>query len=221
MRTNISYSAIRVLLWLVLVGGIFSLGACGSVPQSGTSSSNTPQTKSSATATATSRITPAPTPTTPIAPTPTRTATPEGVMSNQVKVTTDKLQYATNETVTIIVSNGLSHNIFISPYQTNCTPILLEKQGGTTWMPQNPCYRVQAAALLQLRAESVTMYQLAPAFRPYPGGGSGISKIFLPPSIQHSWQPGTYRASISYTLQPDPDTIQGGTRVYSSVISVT
>ena len=97
MRTNISYSAIRVLLWLVLVGGIFSLGACGSVPQSGTSSSNTPQTKSSATtASATSRITPASTPTTPIAPTPTHTATPEGVMSNQVKVTTDKLQYSTN-----------------------------------------------------------------------------------------------------------------------------
>jgi len=184
----------RVVVLLLLIGGVFGLGACGSASQATTTSAQTP-----AKATTSVQI-PAK-----------ATSTPGVNMPTQVKVITDKLQYVSNETLTVTVKNGLSSSIFIASYQTNCTPLLLEgKAADNTWMPKNLCYRAQSASLLQLKPGAEMVYRLTPTFR-HPGT-----------TIRSTvWGVGMYRVSISYMLAPDADTVQGGIKVYAQNVMMT
>lgn len=117
--------------------------------------------------------------------------------------------FGVKDMITATILNGLSQPIYISTYHTNCTPLILEKETDTTWVPQGNCLKVQSAPnpFMQLESGSITQQQL----RPFSGATGSISD---------AWQSGTYRITISYTTILDPDSIQGGILVRSGTFSI-
>jgi hypothetical protein len=116
-----------------------------------------------------------------------------------VKVTTDSPQYATNESITVLITNGLSASIYASAYYTQCTPVQLQIRSATTWNMIGRCPESTQSALV-IQSGSAKSLVLRPSI------GSMRSRV-------HSgtkWATGTYRISFNYTLQPDPDSSRGG-----------
>jgi hypothetical protein len=116
-----------------------------------------------------------------------------------VKVTTDTTQYATNESITVLITNGLSTSIYTSAYYTQCTPVQLQIRNATTWNVIGRCPESTQSALV-IQSGSSKSFVLRPSI------GSMRSRV-------HSgarWAVGTYRIAFNYTLQPDPDSSRGG-----------
>ncbi len=119
---------------------------------------------------------------------------PTTPQTNTIHVTTSKLSYSNKDMIMVTITNNSAHNIYFSPYYTNCTPVQLQTQGQTGWALVGSCpERTQTTQVLQPGASMI--FQLRPTAR----GG------FRPGPVE-AWSSGIYRIFFSYTVEPDPDT---------------
>jgi hypothetical protein len=126
----------------------------------------------------------------------------------QVTLTTDKTQYHPSDSITVTIKNNLAHTIYVNARYYNCSPVQVEKQSTTGWIPQGHCTRIQANTPLRLQAGAQITQQLPP--------GVGTTR----PVANATWGPGTYRISFSYHMSYDPDTVGGGTSVLSPMFNI-
>lgn len=174
------------------------LAACGSNEQTAHTrlGNSTPTPSVHATVSPTVQSTPPRVPSTP-------------VPTHSVVVTTSKTEYLASDAITVTVSNNLSASIYASGYYTNCTPAQLEMKSGTVWTTLGRCPEATQSAL-SLQPGSANVFLLQPSTGPMISHtGSGAT-----------WTSGTYRVSFNYTLQPDPDTSQGGINIVSKEFTI-
>jgi hypothetical protein len=125
-------------------------------------------------------------------------------------VTTDKNRYSRSDIITVIIDNNLSTSIYASAYYTDCTPVQLQRKSETSWSALGRCPEATQSALA-IQSGSPKEFQLHPSSGPAGSRmGSGAT-----------WVPGTYRISFSYTLQPDPDTVQGSGDIVSTEFTIS
>ena len=169
------------------------LAACGSGAQSDTGSSATP----GATPTPTEK-TATPGASTPVPPQKTPGA------SQSVEIVVSKTSYARQEAITVTISNHLAQSIFAAINPSSCTIIQLERQTSAGWQVQRLCSSFSATSMLAITAQSSKTIVLKPRLL-------GVQ----PAATPGTWIAGTYRVVLAYHPAPDPDTIGGGTQVYS------
>jgi hypothetical protein len=119
------------------------------------------------------------------------------ITPGQVRLVLSKSQYAPNEAITVIITNGLSTSIYASANFTDCTLVLLEWKTPTGWVPRGRCPSAQFVGTVELKPGSATPQQLTPV--------AGVVK----PSTNAIWQAGTYRVIFAYSLKPDEGGTQG------------
>jgi hypothetical protein len=125
------------------------------------------------------------------------TSAPGTGAPGQVKLVLSKSQYASNEGITVTIMNGLSSSIYASSYYTNCTLLALEWKTSKGWVSQGRCLSAQSTHVIELKPGSVTSLQLTPISGPFNH------------TANFSWQPGTCRVTLYYSMAPDQDTTQG------------
>lgn len=174
------------------------MAACGSDAQPGFGSSATPGET--------------PTPTkktaTPGAPTSVPSQKTPGA-STTVEVIVSKTSYARQEAITVTISNRSAQSIFAAINPSSCTIIQLERQTSAGWQAQRLCSPLAATSMLAITAQSSKTIVLKPRF---PG--------IQPATTSGTWTVGTYRVVLAYHPAPDPDTIGGGTQVYSQNFAI-
>jgi hypothetical protein len=119
------------------------------------------------------------------------------ITPGQVKLVLSKSHYASNEIITVTITNGLSTSIYASANFTDCTLVLLEWKTPTGWVPRGRCPSARIAGLMELKPGSVTPQQLTPV--------AGVVR----PSSNTTWQAGMYRTIFAYSLKPDEGGTQG------------
>jgi hypothetical protein len=113
------------------------------------------------------------------------------------------MQYQPVDTITVTITNHLAQTIYINGRYYNCLPVQLDKLSNATWVPLGSCNRIQVQGLspIRIQAGAQIKEQLIP--------GAGITH----PIGQKFWNPGTYRITLSYLMDYDPDTIGGNMHV--------
>lgn len=172
---------LKMLIFMSMLA--LSLAACGY------NSSPSPSTGGSGSGGNTPTSTPTTKQSTPTTP----TVSPAGA----VMLVLDKTRYASNETVTVTIVNGLAKNIYTTDHQSDCTMLMLEWQSPTGWVMVGRCRTMVLSRMYMLKPGSATRQQLVPAFS-IPGT-----------STPEQWRPGTYRVTFFYHSAPDQDSVQG------------
>ena len=207
------YTLLRKKYFLLgLVCTIFLVAACGSNDHTTQMGNSTPTQVAHATKTVVPTSTVQPSPTVQgVTPTATEGSKlmPTPSSNNAVIVATDKAGYAKNNSITVTVTNNSSSNIYASAYYTNCTPVQLQQKSGTGWAVQGRCPEATQSALV-IQPGSSRVFVLRPSVSPMPSRVSSAT----------TWTVGTYRVSFNYTLQPDPDSSQGGINIVSEEFTI-
>lgn len=113
--------------------------------------------------------------------------------------------YATTDTLAVMVRNELSDSIIATDHQTSCTIVQLQREANGAWQNVGGCSLGLATRRITLAAGSSTAVQVAP----------GAGQISAKP-----WSAGTYR--IAFTYQPGPDaTSPASETVYSASFTVS
>ncbi|GHO85682.1 hypothetical protein [Dictyobacter formicarum] len=150
-----------------------------------------------------------PTPTPQPNPQPGQTPTPGNPNPNTLQLAIDKTSYTRSDAITVTITNGLGHNIYLTTPRTSCTLVQLEMLANGIWNPVGRCVDVAATPTLQLPAGGTTRQIIQPQ-----------NSYGLRHSVT-SWQPGTYRLSISYNPTYDPDTVGGTQNATSTIFTIT
>lgn len=174
------------------------LAACGSGAQSDAGSSAAPGSTPSPVEKAAT-----PGASTPVPP----QQTPDA--AHPVDVIISKASYTIQEAVTVTISNHLTQSIFAAVNPSSCAVIQLERQTSTGWQVQRLCNSFSATSMVAITPQSSKTIVLKPRL-------SGVQ----PGAIAGPWIAGTYRVVLAYHLAPDPDTIGGGTQVYSQNFAI-
>ncbi|GCE21486.1 hypothetical protein KDK_52860 [Dictyobacter kobayashii] len=110
--------------------------------------------------------------------------------------------------ITVTITNGLSHTIYMNAPKTSCTMVQLEMLVNGVWNPIGRCVNVAAMPTLQVAPGNSTLQHLQPQIA-----------FGLLHSAAH-WQPGTYRVSLGYNTILDPDTIGGSQHATSNTFTI-
>ena len=113
----------------------------------------------------------------------TATAGGRAAVANAVTITLDRAQYATSDTITVMINNGLATAITVVDHQTNCSIVVLQAQTNGGWQSIHNCRIMTPTRLSHLAAGGVTRVRLVP------GGG----QLATTP-----WAAGTYRVVMTY-----------------------
>lgn len=151
---------------------LLGMTACGVSAPSGNAKNVPSATTTTQSATAT----------TPPAATPpvTRGAT---LTQGQVTVTLSKTSFASSDTITVYVNNGLGTSIQVANHQTACTIVTMQQSEGATWQAVGKCRLMIMTVMKNLPALSTTVVQLGPS----------AGQI-----AQSAWPAGTYRIALYY-----------------------
>ena len=106
-----------------------------------------------------------------------------------VTVTTNFSTYTSGEPVGVTVTNSSKSDYYTQNGKSGCTIVQLEKfnaQKGL-WLPVDTCNGSQATQTLAIAESTSVPYTLAPSSSADP----------------NTWQPGTYRISVTYSSQGD------------------
>ena len=121
-----------------------------------------------------------------------------------IAVTLDKTQYASGDTISATILNGLDHTIYAADHETDCTTLVVEHQTNSGWERVGRCLLASVTRLVPFAAGSQTLVPLDNG----PAGNGGAS-----------WGTGTYRVSLTY-LNSDSDAA-AGTTVYSATFTLS
>jgi hypothetical protein len=159
---------ITVLVTLVGIGTLSALLAGCSQPIGAASS---PQLGASSSATRTVSASPPP-----ASPSPTMPGAPGQQTNGQVTLTLNRQQYATGDTITVTIHNGLSQMIWSADHKTACTVLAAEHLQNGQWEAMGLCRLETPTLMVALPATSATVQQFATI----------------------GWPSGTYRVTLSY-----------------------
>lgn len=99
--------------------------------------------------------------------------------TGSVTLNVNATSYATNQTITVILSNQGTQTIYFQDHLTNCTVVLLQMQTNGNWQRVNPCMAAIATTWHTLQAgQSLPVKLVASTNRP--------------------WAAGVYRATLTY-----------------------
>ncbi|GCE07261.1 hypothetical protein [Dictyobacter aurantiacus] len=126
-----------------------------------------------------------------------------------LQVAVNQASYSRTDAISITISNGLGQTIYLTTPRTSCTLAQLQMLVNGNWTPVGRCVNISATPTRQLVA-SGTMNQTI-----QPQNAFGVLH-----SVS-SWQPGTYRVSVTYTTTYDPDTVGGGQQATSPTFTIT
>lgn len=106
-----------------------------------------------------------------------------------ITITTNLATYTTGDAVGATVSNTSTSDYFAKDGNSGCTIIQLQKYDASTgaWAKADLCVGSQQVQVFVIAKGSAVPYTLAPTS----------------PSNVNSWDPGTYRISVSYSTQSD------------------
>lgn len=130
-----------------------------------------------------------------------------GSSQGQVKLEMDRNTFASSDRITVLITNNSGHSIFVSPYQSQCTMVTLERLTNNAWTSRKDCLRAPASGygLTELKAGQNLKQTLNPV------SGSGMR----PASAQRIWLTGTYRVTLAYSRTSDSENATY-TQVHSS-----
>lgn len=214
MRSNKFYRTLLTTLPLCLL----LLAACGNSDNQASSHSSPTNPAPKATSTTQQPTpTPHPAPPTPAAQSkvqpPSRKVPAPGsptVNTDGIQLTLDKASYSIYDPIAVTVKSIRSDSIYITTSGTSCTIFQLEMLVNGNWVPQGRCFNVRANPLVQLAAGETINQQLKPQ------NASGPTQR----AISTNWHAGTYRISLSYSSNVDPDTVGGAPSVTSATFMI-
>jgi hypothetical protein len=157
----------KALVTLVGIGTLSALlVGCGQTV--GFEGSSQQGTMSSATSTSSSQHS--------ITPSPTTAGASGQASSGKVTLTLNKQSYATGDTVSVTIHNGLTQAIWAADHKTACTVVAAERQQNGQWTAMGLCRLETPTRMAPLPAASATVQQFATT----------------------GWPSGTYRVTLAY-----------------------
>jgi hypothetical protein len=108
--------------------------------------------------------------------------------SGSITIQTDIAAYRTAQPIGVTIHNASKSTFYVQTGQSECTPLKMQRQVGTTWHTVMPC-----SASEQPQNAAVTPGLIEP-FTFAPGNA---------PSDPNSWVPGVYRFALQLTTSAD------------------
>ena len=102
--------------------------------------------------------------------------------------------YSPGDTIRVTITNQSGKTIYFADHRTNCTVLLLERQGATSWEPVALCKLMIATRIHSLKT----------------GDSSAVTLV-----SSSQWPTGTYRARLDYS-----DTMNAGGNTLTTVTSM-
>lgn len=106
--------------------------------------------------------------------------------NGQVTIAVGKTHYATNEAISITITNGTANSITTTNHQSGCSIVMLQKavSSGGTWQIQDVCREEILTHTVSLPAHTAQVVSLAPS-----------SNMLVKNA---TWAPGNYRIAFSF-----------------------
>jgi len=128
-------------------------------------------------------------------------SSPGGITSGIVTAALSKQQYATGDTISVTLGNGLASTILAADHQSDCTVVVVEYLSQQTWQPRNLCQLKSPTRFVPVNAGATLTQQVHP---PTAGGTTG-------------WPSGTYRIAFTYRLSASGT----DTTIYSAQFTIS